>query len=66
MKILITLIGLVLIIEGIPHVASPEATRDWLKRLAEMEPDKLRVMGLSLMAAGLLLCYLAQRSGLFE
>ena len=54
MKMLITLIGLVLILEGLPYVASPEAMQRWLKQLAEMHPDKLRFI----------LCFLAQKSGL--
>jgi uncharacterized protein YjeT (DUF2065 family) len=65
MKTLITLIGLVLIIEGIPYVASPEAMQQWLKQLVESHPDKLRAMGLTAMAIGLFLCVIAQRSGIF-
>jgi uncharacterized protein YjeT (DUF2065 family) len=65
MKTLLTLIGLVLILEGLPYMAFPEFMKDWLRQLAEAEPDKLRVMGLSALAAGLLLCWFAQRSGLF-
>ncbi len=65
MKTLITLIGLVLIFEGLPYVASPEAMQRWLKQLSEMKPDNLRIMGIFAMAAGFFLCYLARRSGLF-
>ncbi len=65
MKTLLTLIGLVLIFEGIPYMAFPEFMKDWLRQLAEAEPDKLRTMGLTALAAGLLLCWFAQRSGLF-
>lgn len=65
MKIFITLIGLVLILEGLPYVASPEAMQRWLRQLAEMRPDNLRFMGIFAMAAGFFLCFLAQRSGLF-
>ena len=65
MKILITLIGLVLILEGLPYVASPEAMQRWLRQLAEMRPDNLRIMGIFAMAAGFLLCFLGQKSGLF-
>ena len=65
MKIFITLIGLVLILEGLPYVASPEAMQRWLKQLAEMPPDTLRVFGAAAMAAGFLLCFLAQKSGFF-
>jgi len=64
MKMLITLIGLVLILEGLPYVASPEAMQRWLRQLAEMRPDNLRIMGIFAMAAGFFLCFFAQRSGL--
>jgi len=64
MKMLITLIGLVLILEGLPYVASPEAMQRWLKQLAEMRPDILRFIGVFAMAAGFLLCFVAQKSGL--
>ena len=64
MKMLITLIGLVLILEGLPYVASPEAMQRWLKQLAEMHPDTLRIIGVFAMAAGFILCFLAQKSGL--
>jgi uncharacterized protein YjeT (DUF2065 family) len=64
MKMLITLIGLVLILEGLPYVASPEAMQRWLKQLAEMRPDTLRIIGAFAMGAGFFLCFLAQKSGL--
>jgi len=63
MKLLITLIGLVLILEGLPYVASPEAMQRWLQQLTEMRPEALRVMGILAMAAGFFLCFLAQKSG---
>ena len=64
MKMLITLIGLVLILEGLPYVASPEAMQRWLRQLAEMRPENLRVMGIFAMAAGFLICFIAQKTGL--
>ncbi|MCI5222342.1 MAG: DUF2065 domain-containing protein [Candidatus Electrothrix sp. AR4] len=65
MKTLITLIGLVLIFEGLPYVASPESMQRWLKQLIDMRPDNLRVAGVFAMALGFLFCYIGQRSGLF-
>ncbi len=65
MKTLITLIGLVLILEGLPYVASPEAMQRWLKQLSEMPPENLRVIGVIAMTAGFLLCFIARRSGMF-
>ncbi len=65
MKLLITLIGLVLVIEGLPYVASPTAMQRWLKQLTEINPDQLRIMGILAMAIGFFLCFLGQRSGIF-
>lgn len=66
MKLLITLIGLVLVLEGLPYVASPEAMQRWLRQILDMEPRQLRRIGLVAMAVGFFLCYLAQRSPLFN
>lgn len=66
MKLLMTLIGLVLVLEGLPYVASPEAMQRWLRRIVEMPPPQLRRVGLVAMAAGFVLCYLAQKSSLFN
>jgi hypothetical protein len=64
MKTLVTLIGLVLILEGLPYVASPEAMQRWLKLLSETSPNNLRSNGIIAMVLGFLLCYIGQRSGL--
>ena len=66
MKLLVTLIGLVLVIEGIPYVASPQAMQRWLKQLSTIDPERLRIMGLMAMIAGLLICFIGQRSGIFD
>ena len=64
MKYLISLIGVGLILEGLPYVACPEAMQKWLKQLSEMDPTVLRVIGLLAMGAGLLLCYITQQTKL--
>lgn len=64
MKYLISLIGVVLILEGLPYVAFPETMQQWLKQLSEMNPTVLRVIGLLAMGAGLLLCYITQQTNL--
>ena len=66
MKLLITLIGLVFILEGLPYVAFPEAMKKWLRQVLDMNPGQLRAMGLVAMGLGLLLCYITQRTGLFD
>ncbi|WP_041278007.1 DUF2065 domain-containing protein [Desulfotalea psychrophila] len=65
MKLLLLLIGMVLILEGLPYVASPVAMQEWLVKLSEMEPRHLRTMGAVAMVLGFLLCFFVQRSGLF-
>jgi len=66
MKLLITLIGLVLIFEGLPYAAFPETMQRWLAHLLQERPGTLRLMGFIAMACGLLLCYLTQRTSLFD
>jgi hypothetical protein len=66
MKLLILLIGMVLIFEGLPYVAAPEAMREWLKKLSNVPASQLRFVGLIAMAIGLLICWVAQRSPLFQ
>jgi uncharacterized protein YjeT (DUF2065 family) len=64
MKTLITLVGLILVLEGLPYVASPEAMQRWLQQVTEMRPESLRFMGVVAMAVGFFLCFVAQKSGL--
>jgi uncharacterized protein YjeT (DUF2065 family) len=65
MKLLITLIGLVFILEGLPYLTFPEAMQRWLSQLTEMRPGQLRFMGLLAVGFGLLLCFLTQKTHLF-
>ena len=65
MKLFILLIGMVLIFEGLPYVAAPESMQAWLKKLSEIRPDQLRIMGIVAMAVGLLLCWIIQGDSLF-
>lgn len=66
MELLLSLIGLVLIIEGLPYAAFPEAMQRWLARLQELEPVAIRKIGLVMLGLGLFLCYLARRTTLFS
>ena len=66
MKILFLLVGMVLILEGIPYVASPESMREWLRKLSEMKAEHLRMVGLLSMSSGLIICWFVQRSGYFQ
>jgi hypothetical protein len=65
MKFFVTLIGLIFVLEGLPYVACPESMQDWLRRLSQMSPRVLRVIGSIAMAIGVLLCFVTQRTTLF-
>jgi len=66
MKLLTLLLGLVLIVEGLPYVAAPEAMQNWLRKLSEISPSQLRAVGLVAMASGLIICFVVQRTTLFQ
>ena len=66
MKTLILLIGMVLILEGLPYVAAPEAMRDWLRKLSEFAPQQLRFVGFIAMATGLFICWVVQSGFIFR
>jgi uncharacterized protein YjeT (DUF2065 family) len=66
MKLLFLLIGLILILEGLPYVAAPEGMRNWLKKLSEMDPGQLRSMGMIAMTIGLAICYVVQKTSFFN
>lgn len=66
MKLLFALIGLVFILEGLPYLTFPEAMKKWLLQLTEMEPSQLRIIGLLAVGIGLLICYVALRTNLFN
>ncbi|MFP4445242.1 MAG: DUF2065 domain-containing protein [Desulfosudaceae bacterium] len=60
MKFFLCVIGMVMIIEGLPYFAFPQKIKVWLVHILEMEPGSLRRFGLLLMALGLGLVYLGK------
>lgn len=60
MKTLFCLLGLVLIVEGLPYFAFPEKMKQWVANLAEMPSAHLRIMGLLAMGIGLLITYFSR------
>ncbi len=66
MKLFILLIGLVLILEGMPYVAAPEAMQEWLKKMSAISPGRLRSVGLLAMAIGLLIIFVVQNTSFFH
>ena len=57
MKGLFCLLGLVLIVEGLPYFAFPDKMKKWMS-IVQATPDAyLRAMGFLAMALGLLIAY---------
>ncbi len=63
MEDLITVIGMILVLEGLPYFAFPETFKAWVVRVLELPESRLRIYGLISMTVGLFLIYLARRSG---
>ena len=61
MAYFLSVVGLVLVIEGLPYFAFPARVKEWALTLQEIPERPLRVMGLVSMLAGLLLVYISRR-----
>ncbi len=57
----VVIIGVVMIVEGIPWFLSPPGARRVLAQLFRQDDRLLRLMGLGFMLGGLLLVFLAKR-----
>jgi len=58
MKLLFCLLGLVLIVEGLPYFAFPNKMKKWVSTIQEIPDSNLRVMGFFAIVVGLLIAYL--------
>ncbi len=61
MDFFLCVIGMVMIIEGLPYFAFPEKMKLWILSILEMPDGSLRRFGLILMITGLFLVYLGKR-----
>ncbi len=59
MKFFLSVIGMVMIIEGLPYFAFPERVKNWLEQMLAADPRMLRIFGLVLMVLGMCLVYWA-------
>ena len=57
MKFFISVIAMVLIIEGFPYFAFPVRMKEVLNTMSKVEPNILRFIGLTLIIIGLILLY---------
>jgi hypothetical protein len=63
MTFLLYIIGVILIIEGVPWFLSPEKLKFWISQLIEAPEESLRSMGFGMMIFGLLLVYISKLMG---
>ncbi len=57
MEFFLCVLGMVMILEGLPYFAFPEKMKNWIQKVLEMPESALRKLGFILMAIGLLLIY---------
>ena len=60
MSFFLCVIGMVMIVEGVPYFIFPERIKHWLNKIIETPDATLRRIGLGLMAAGLVLVYIGR------
>jgi uncharacterized protein YjeT (DUF2065 family) len=60
MMYFLCVLGMVLIVEGLPYFAFPARMKEWLVRIAATPDGHLRRIGLALMAVGLGLVYMGR------
>lgn len=60
MRYFLCVIGMVMIVEGLPYFAWPDKMKPWLQKLMETPDASLRKLGFALMATGLLLVFLGR------
>ena len=58
MKLLFCLLGLVLIVEGLPYFVFPGKMKKWMLIIQEIPNSHLRAIGFVAMGLGLLITYL--------
>lgn len=58
MRLLFCLLGLVLIVEGLPYLAFPDKMKRWLSQIQQVPDTQLRIIGFIAMCCGLLLTYI--------
>ena len=54
---ILSVLGVVLVIEGVPYLAFPKKVKEWALAIQEVPDTSLRLLGLIIMAAGLILAY---------
>ena len=63
MSFFLCVIGMVMIIEGIPYFAMPHKMKTWIAKVLAMPDNMLQRFGFVLMLAGMFLVFLGKRAG---
>jgi len=61
LKYFLCVLGMVLILEGLPYFTIPDKVKAYLKKILDIPDSILRIMGLTVMLMGLILLYLGRR-----
>ena len=61
MDFFVCVIGMVMVVEGIPYFAFPIKMKGWVEKMLEMPESTLRRFGLVLMVTGMFLVYLGKK-----
>ena len=61
MEFILCVVGMVMIIEGLPYFAFPEKMKFWIQKILVTPEGALRRLGLVLMSIGMLLVYVGRR-----
>ncbi len=61
MEFFLCVVGMVMIVEGLPYFAFPDKMKLVVKKFLEMPTDSMRKFGFVLMLAGLFLVFMGKR-----
>jgi uncharacterized protein YjeT (DUF2065 family) len=61
MAYFLCVLGMVMIVEGLPYFAAPARMKVWIEKLVQLPDSTLRLTGFLLMMAGLGLIYLGKQ-----
>lgn len=61
MDFFLSVMGMVMVVEGLPYFASPEKMKSWVKKIETLNDKSLRKLGLTLMVLGVFFVYLGTR-----
>ncbi len=61
MEFFLCVIGMVMIVEGVPYFVFPAKMKFWVTKIMEIPETSLRRFGFSLMLLGLFLVYIGKR-----